>query len=371
MPYPTLGSNSKLHDGIVKFGIQFKHKTFGAIDLNGQYPRIKPQFQREDLEQDVEDGLVRKVLVWAEQHFDTSQRKPYFHSLATNAVRLHCYNEPWSRLGSKELDLGIKHIFWTWKLDDLLDREAAEMGIGQNLIFAETQKLIQIMKTLNGGSNEIETCCDLFRPYCTSLVALMELYTELFQNYYEFQPPFIFFTQRYYEACNFISIHSNAEMLSEDMFQYWRNLSNYSDGVAAIIASIRGINITQDMLTSPRVIRILDISNCYPALANDIFGIRMDMMNGSKDNVFIYKFSQKSTPFEVAVKEVCQKLEELVFEYKLLREEILEGARQSKDLNLEKFLSVLDCVMDGHNRIYKNNTRYETYAMSMTLEWRE
>jgi len=50
--------------------------------------------------------------------------------------------------------------------------------------------------------------------------------------------------------------------------------------------------------------------------------------------------------------------QEIVSEYKLLREEILEGAREVKHLNLQKFVAIIDCVMDGQNRLYNNNTRY-------------
>jgi len=164
------------------------------------------------------------------------------------------------------------------------------------------------MKNCKAESAEMETSCEFFRSYVTSPVALMGLQSEVVLKYQGFPPSVISFTQRLFEAYNFLSTHSNAEMQSEDMFQYWRNLSFSTVGVVTTIALTLGIEIAQNILISPEFARIMDISNCYGSLVmNDIFGISRHIKNGDEGNVFTYKFYQKGIPFEIAVDEVCQK----------------------------------------------------------------
>lgn len=103
--------------------------------------------------------------------------------------------------------------------------------------------------------------------------------------------------------------------------------------------------------------RLLDAVNAIGAYTNDLLCMKNDFAN-EKDNLIVFMVIEKKIPLDEAVRQVCEIIADELIDYDLLKRAILKEF--DYDDNLNKYLDIIDSVIDGHNMLYIRGMRYRS-----------
>jgi len=348
----TGSTAAKEFNGVVQFDLgEVTHSTFGSVHIKSQFPRIKPNFEREEINEETIETLKTKLMEWIQKHFDTSKKSKYFDEIAKASVLFSVYINPFSEICSQEMELAIKIYFWLWYTDDEIEM-AIENGIPFESLKEGTD---QLNAALNGTTEfkHVETY-----PFFEALFhSNVDLYLMIRKSEFPLGPTQSCL-QKYFEAQRWFSVDTIDERYSEESFKTWRRIIAYFDGIAEIVALVEGVALSEEIRRSPSFQRILNIANAFGGFVNDLIGMKKEFANSQKDNLIVFKVLCKGMPLKLAVEEICGLMKSELQDYVLMKKVILREF--NNDAELIKYIDILDSLIDGHNRIYAQSTRHHS-----------
>lgn len=349
-----------LIQGLVKFDLgNVYHPQFGNIHVKSQFSRLNPKFQRKHVEPHDLEALVNKLLAWVNCHFETTGREEYFKRLALTSILYAAYCNPLPELYSTEMDLLIKFFFLAWHGDDEME-DAIEKNISLKELKQGTDQLKGIlMSEYDTGKQFVNV------PNCTQFLntfnLLLDLHTcckKALPEYEKRVDMLRYCIQRYFDGLRWYCVDEINERYSEETFKTWRKVITCYDGKAEFMALIQGISLPVEILESPTLKRILDISVSILGFVNDLLGMKNEFYEGRKDNFIVFKVLSKGIPLKDAVQQVSQLVDAELSDYILLKQVVLQEFDHED--NLVRYLDMLDSFIDGFNMVYAESTSEST-----------
>lgn len=342
---------------------------FGNFPVQSEYPRLKPKFERNHVEDRDLDALCSTLLLWVNDNFVTAGREKYFKELTFSTVLFVIYMNPLPELYSEEMFLGLKIFFWLWYADDVY-----ENVIENKIHFKELQRVTdQLHSILTGKFDnssrpvdfEIVPNYPIFGQLFDSLLQLHDDCRKRLPDYGKRVKNLFNDLQRYFTALRWFCIDEIDERYSEESFKTFRRSIAFFDGIADVVALIHGVTLSDEITNSLTMKRLLDIANSFGAYTNDMLGMKKELANGQKDNLIVFLVLKKKVPIDVAVRQTCEFLVKELDDYYLVKAVILKEF--DYDENLIKYLDILDSLIDGHNVMYLRSKRHLTAgAVSLT-----
>lgn len=313
--------------------------------------------------------LCSNLQLWVNANFATAGREEYFKELVLSTVLFVVYINPLAELHSDEMTIGLKLYFWLWYTDDVLEN-AIEDKIHFNDLKRITDQLHSIVmdKYDNGyAPDQFKGVPNypIFRQLFDSLLQCHNECRKLLPDYEKRVKTFANDLQRYFTAMRWFCVDEIDGRYSEESFKTYRRIIAFFDGIADVVALIHGVSLSDEILNSSTMKRLIEIVNSFGGYTNDILGIKKELTNGQKDNLIVFMVLKKRIPLDVAVRQVCALLANELADYDLLKEAILNEF--DYDDNLVKYLDILDSLIDGHNMLYLQSTRHHsTGSVSLT-----
>lgn len=336
----------------------------GNFHVKSEYPRLKPKFERQHVENGDLEVLSANLLVWVNEYFVTTGQEEHFKELTLTVALLTVYVNPQSELYSPQMELCLKFCFWLWYIDDVI-----ENAITNKIHFKElkrgTDQLQAILMFDADLKFEDIPNYPIFGHLFYSLSELHNLCQKNFPGYERGVKYFSDCLQRYFSAQRWLCIEDIDGRYSEETFRAYRKKMAFFDGIADSLALVHEVALSYDIWNSTTMKRLLDIANVFGAFVNDLLGMRKEFANGQKDSLIVFKVVEKKIPLDVATQQVCELLATELSDYVLLKGVILKEF--DYDDNLIRYLDILDSIIDGHNVIYARSARHRSVgSISLT-----
>lgn len=145
-----------MFEGFVQFDLGNVHVPGrGSFHVKGEYPRLKPRFEREHVDEIDLKALSANLMVWIKENFETNGKEKYFEELALSCVLLVVYTNTIPELYSDDVHLSFKFFFWLWYADDLIEN-AIENKIERAALKLATDQIRSILTGKYDNSSTIK-----------------------------------------------------------------------------------------------------------------------------------------------------------------------------------------------------------------------
>lgn len=329
---------------------------------------MKPKYARKQISNYDVEGLVANLQRWATSHHCVmTGRQEYFKAMMESAISFAIYCYPIPELHSAEMDVTIKIFFFLWYIDDILE-DAAKSEVCVKSLHQGNDEIASI---LLGRYDKSTQFVDV--PKYPSFRSLFNLLFDVHTIWKRIAPPgyeqrvkvFHARLQRYLDCFRWNCIDEVDGRYSEETFVYFRGMTVFMDGSMDVISVINGVTLSDEIMRSPTLSRLIGIVNEFGAYGNDLCGMRKEFTNKhGQDNLVVFKVLEKQIPLAEAVEQVCKRVENNLNDYNRLKEVILKEF--DYDSNLVRYLDLLDSLSDGHNMLYISSSRHGSMG-SITL----
>lgn len=359
--------SSQFNEGFVNFDhANVCVPGLGSIHVKSRFPRLKPKYERKFVEKHDIEKLIANFTGWFNSHFDTTGREEYFKDMKLAIILFTVYINPIPELFSEEMDLCIKYIAVIWYIDDVLE-DAIDNKVNFKILKRGNDQLSSILlgkyDNADGKFEEIPNYPH-FGQLFTSLLEVHNICRKTVPGYDKNVKTFYDRVQSFFDVHRWSCVDEIDGRYSEESFRIFREKVAFYDGTVELVALLHGVKLSDEILTSPTLRRILDIGNALGAFANDLLGMKKEFGNGEKDNFVVFKVLQKNIPIGEAVQQICKLMETGLTDYNLLKEVIVQEFDYEE--NLVRYLEICDYILDGHNLMYAQSQRHRSVG-SVTL----
>lgn len=333
----------------------------GNIHVKSEFPRLKPKHERKFIEDCDVEALCSKLMRWANDNFEIAGREEYFKMLTLSSIYFSVHIHPITELYSEEMFLCLIFFFFLFYIDDII-----EDAIKNKIPFKEFKNITEQFQSIligkydnNATAGQLENVSNYpdFDQVFVAFLQMHKSWKKFLPDYEHRVKPFANAIQRYFGSLLWYCIDEIDERYSEESFKAYRKHNAFIDGSAEILALLHGVAVSDAMSNSLTMKRLLDAVNAIGAYTNDLLGMKNDFAN-EKDNLIVFMVIEKKIPLDEAVRQVCEIIADELIDYDLLKRAILKEF--DYDDNLNKYLDIIDSVIDGHNMLYIRGMRYRS-----------